>query len=282
MSEVKWIKLSTQMFEDEKIRLIESLPEADTILIIWIKLLSQAGKTNANGYIYLSENIPYTDEMLATIFNRPITVVRMALKTFQDFGMIEISDNHFISISNWEKHQNVAGLDKIREQTRQRVARHREKLRLESGNATSNVTVTKGNATEEELEEDKDLDKDKEKKDIKGIVASAPSSLFSEVVDYLNQKARTKYRASSKKTQNLIKARFNEGFTLDDFKTVIDKKTAEWLTDQKMNQYLRPETLFGTKFESYLNQKGGQAHAKTKKHTDLSQYNFDKEPDFDF
>lgn len=120
---------------------------------------------------------------------------------------------------------------------------------------------------------------DKKKKD---NVALAPSLPFLDIVDYLNEKAGTKYRASSKKTQNLIKARFNEGFTLDDFKTVIDKKTAEWLTDQKMNQYLRPETLFGTKFESYLNQKGGQAHAKTKKHTDLSQYNFDKEPDFDF
>ncbi|KIL72368.1 conserved phage C-terminal domain-containing protein [Bacillus badius] len=116
----------------------------------------------------------------------------------------------------------------------------------------------------------------------KDNVASAPTLPFSDIVDYLNEKAGTKYRASSKKTQNLIKARFNEGFTLDDFKTVIDKKTAEWLTDQKMNQYLRPETLFGTKFEAYLNQKGGQAHAKTKKHTDLSQYNFDKEPDFDF
>ncbi len=83
MSEVKWIKLSTQMFEDEKIKLIEQMPESDTILIIWVKLLSQAGKTNASGYIYLNQNIPYTDEMLATIFNRPLPIVRMALNTFQ-------------------------------------------------------------------------------------------------------------------------------------------------------------------------------------------------------
>ena len=69
MSEVKvkWIKLSTTMFEDEKIRLIESMPEADTLLIIWIKLLAQAGKTNASGYIFLNENIPYTEDMLATL-----------------------------------------------------------------------------------------------------------------------------------------------------------------------------------------------------------------------
>ena len=130
MTDVKWIKLSTLMFEDEKIRLIEQLPEADTILVIWVKLLTQAGKTNASGYIFLSETIPYTDEMLATIFNRPIATVRLALKTFEQFGMIEIDDQHFIAIANWEKHQNLLGLDKIREDTRKRVARHRELKKL--------------------------------------------------------------------------------------------------------------------------------------------------------
>lgn len=75
MGNIKWIKLSTAMFDDEKIKLIEKLPEADTILIIWIKLLSQAGRTNANGYIYLNENVPYTEEMLATIFDRSLNTV---------------------------------------------------------------------------------------------------------------------------------------------------------------------------------------------------------------
>jgi predicted phage replisome organizer len=160
MAEVKWIKLSTKMFEDEKIRLIESMPESDMLLIIWIKLLSQAGKTNANGYIYLNENIPYTDEMLATIFNRPLNIVRLALKTFEDFGMIEISDENFIAISNWEKHQNVEGLDKIRQQTRNRVAKHREKKKLNAGNDTCNVTVTNGNATDIDKELDIEIDND--------------------------------------------------------------------------------------------------------------------------
>src|SRR5437763_2441359 len=141
MAEVKWIKLSVSMFEDEKIRLIESLPESDTILIIWMKLLSQAGKTNASGYIYLSERIPFTDEMLATIFNRPIGTVRLALKTFEQFGMLEISDDHFISITNWEKHQNIDGLEKIREQERIRKQRQREKKKLlESRDSHGTVT----------------------------------------------------------------------------------------------------------------------------------------------
>ncbi|MFE3973161.1 MULTISPECIES: phage replisome organizer N-terminal domain-containing protein [unclassified Peribacillus] len=158
--DVKWIRLSTHMFEDEKIKLIESLPEADTILIIWVKLLSQAGKTNASGFIYLNENIPFTDEMIATIFNRPLATVRLALSTLKQFGMIEILDNNFISICNWEKHQNVAGLEKIREQTRQRVAKHREAKSISS----CNVTVTESNALELDKELDIELDKEKDKK----------------------------------------------------------------------------------------------------------------------
>lgn len=164
MSDVKWIKLSMKMFEDEKIKLIEQMPEADTMLVIWIKLLSQAGKSNDHGYIYLSESIPYTDEMLSTIFNRPLNVVRMALGVFRQFGMIEIDEDNFISICNWEKHQNVAGLDKIREQTRQRVAKHRESKRLVMGNKQVTLPVTESNATELEteleLEEEQDIDKD--------------------------------------------------------------------------------------------------------------------------
>lgn len=77
---------------------------------------------------------------------------------------------------------------------------------------------------------------------------------YSEIVDYLNMKVGSNYKSTSKKTQSLIKARFNEKFTIDDFKKVIDIKSSQWLKDNKMKSYLRPETLFGTKFESYLNE----------------------------
>lgn len=78
---------------------------------------------------------------------------------------------------------------------------------------------------------------------------------YQDIVDYLNSKIGSHYKSSSNKTRTLIHARFKEGFNADDFKTVIDKKTAEWLKDTKMQKFLRPETLFGTKFEGYLNQK---------------------------
>lgn len=77
---------------------------------------------------------------------------------------------------------------------------------------------------------------------------------YEKIINYLNKKTNSHYRPTSKATKRLIKARYNEGFTDIDFKTVIDKKCAEWLQDGNMVQYLRPETLFGTKFEAYLNQ----------------------------
>ncbi|MEK5070747.1 phage replisome organizer N-terminal domain-containing protein [Sporosarcina sp. FSL K6-1508] len=269
MSNVKWIKLSTQMFEDEKIKLIEHMPDADTILIIWVKLLSQAGKANANGYIYLSENIPYTEEMLATIFGRPLNTVRMALGIFKQFGMIDIDDNHFINIENWEKHQNVAGLDKIREQTRKRVAKHREGQKLELPIRNVTLPVTPSNATELELELELDLELEKEKE----ILSDSPNQddaplPYSEIISYLNTKCITRFRDTTDKTRTLIKARMKEKFTLDDFMKVIDNKSAEWLADEKMNKFLRPETLFGTKFESYLNEKCVRSETPTTNHPD--------------
>ena len=129
MAEVKWIKLVTEFFDDEKIKLIESMPEADMVLIVWVKLLTLAGRKNMNGYIFLTENIPYTDEMLATLFNRPVNTIRLALETFKNFGMISRNGDKQIHITNWDKYQNVEGMDKIREQNRLSQQRRREKLK---------------------------------------------------------------------------------------------------------------------------------------------------------
>ena len=133
------------MFDDEKIRLIESMPEGDAILVTWIKLLTLAGKTNDNGTIYLTETIPYTEDMLSTICRRPLQIIRLALQTFEKLEMIAI-ENGIINIVNWEKHQNIERLQQIREQTRTRVARFREKQRLLSEPVTlRNAEVTQQN-----------------------------------------------------------------------------------------------------------------------------------------
>lgn len=158
MAEVKWIKIATDVFDDQKIRMIETMPEGDAVIVIWFKLLMLAGKVNDGGFIYFTKDIPYTDQMLATYFNKPLAIVQLAINTFLKFQMIEIVDD-VIFVSNWEKHQNIEGLDRIREQTRKRVANHRERKKNEC-NVTVTLPVTQCNAIDKDI--DKDIDKRKE------------------------------------------------------------------------------------------------------------------------
>lgn len=157
MSDVKWIKICIDIFDDEKIALIESMPEADGIIVIWFKLLCMAGKQNNGGVFMLNDKIPYTDEMLATIFRRPLNTVRLALETFKRYGMIEIY-NDIITIPNWEKHQNLEKLELSREKNRQRVAKCRQKQKqIAECNDYTPVTVMQCNA--DRIDKDKDKDK---------------------------------------------------------------------------------------------------------------------------
>jgi predicted phage replisome organizer len=160
MADVKWIKITTDIFDDEKILLIESMPDAYAIITVWFKLLCLAGKQNNSG-VFMMGKIAYTDKMLATIFRMKESTVTMALQTFEQFEMIEIIDG-IITIPNWEKHQSLEKLEQAREQTRKRVARHREKQKLLAEcNGTSNGDVTQSNA--DRIDKDKDIDKELKK-----------------------------------------------------------------------------------------------------------------------
>ena len=108
---------------------------------------------------------------------------------------------------------------------------------------------------EYEYEDEYEGEDDSEK-----IVECAPAYPYKDVIDYLNQKAGTQFKDKSKDSRRHIKARFDEGFTLDDFKAVIDGRVKAWKGDAKMSEYLRPATLFGPKFESYLNAKPGKVN----------------------
>ena len=145
MADVKWIAVAVNMFDDEKIALIEAMPDADAIIVIWLKMLTLAGKLNNGGVLMMGNGMPYTDEMLSTLFRRPLNTVRLALATFEQYGMIEYIDD-VISFPNWEKWQKVDSLDKVREQTRLRVAKHRAKQKALVDDVTlHNVTVTEYN-----------------------------------------------------------------------------------------------------------------------------------------
>jgi predicted phage replisome organizer len=160
MADVKWIKVSTDMFDgSRKIKQIEMMPEGDTILVIWLKLLLLAGNVNDGGAIYLTPEIPYTEEMLANELRRPLNTVRMALTIFEKFGMIEIVDD-ILHLSAWEKYQSVDKLADIRERNRLAQQRSRERRRqLQAANdmsCDSHVTGHECHALEEEGEEDKE------------------------------------------------------------------------------------------------------------------------------
>ncbi len=130
MANVKWVKMNVDMFDDEKIKIIQAMPNGDTVLLVWIKLIALAGKTNDGGYIYISEDMPYTDEMLAVVMGKQVAKIKAALDLFVKLGMLE-KDTKGIKLINFEKHQSLDKMDKIKEQTRQRVANYREKKALQ-------------------------------------------------------------------------------------------------------------------------------------------------------
>ncbi|NOV59731.1 putative phage replisome organizer [Clostridium beijerinckii] len=161
MADIKWIKLATNMHDDEKMKLIDAMPNRDTIHYVWIRILLLGGKLNANGKVFLSEGKPLTAKMLAVLFSRPLEDIKIALKVLSNFGMIEIASDKVIRIVNWDKHQNIEGMERVREQNRKRVENHREKKKEEKNAAKSNKEETQEDKVLEEfidLEENQDLD----------------------------------------------------------------------------------------------------------------------------
>ena len=149
MAEVKWIRIVTDIFDDEKMYAIECMPDGKDIELIWFKILCLAGKCNQNGFLIISHKLAYTDEMLAKIFRMDIGVVQRALDIFQSLEMIEVVDNAYM-VSNWLIYQSGDRLEELKEKNRQRQQRFRDKQKAlgiadKSGknperNVTNNVT----------------------------------------------------------------------------------------------------------------------------------------------
>ena len=166
MADVKWIKITTDIFDDEKILLIESLPDSYAIITCWFKLLCLAGKMNNSGVFIMNNRVAYTDKMLATIFRMKESTVTMALETFSQFGMIEIIDG-VITIPNWNKHQSLDAYQKRKERDRIYQAEKRAAQRAlieKSADASSDTSSDIGIV---DIEEDKEIDKDKDKKSVR-------------------------------------------------------------------------------------------------------------------
>ena len=157
MAAVKWIKITTDIFDDEKILLIESLPDAYSIIVVWFKLLCLAGKMNNSGVFMMNNQIAYTDKMLATIFRMKESTVQLALGTFEKFGMVEIIDG-VITIPNWGKHQNLDQLEAKKEYMRGYMREYREKQKALTNGEPNCKANSKSNVSEADKEGEGDSD----------------------------------------------------------------------------------------------------------------------------
>ena len=218
MADVKWIKITTDIFDDEKILLIESLPDAYSIIVVWFKLLCLAGKMNNSGVFMMNNQIAYTDKMLATIFRMKESTVQLALQTFEQFGMVEIVDG-VITIPNWGKHQNLDQLEKKKVSQREYMRQYREKQKLLSCN-----TYSKANSKANVSRPEEDIEEERDQIDYKGIVAAFNSICVS----------FPSVNALSDARKKAIKARLNT-YSLDDFKTLFEKAEASSFLKGKNN-----------------------------------------------
>lgn len=266
MGAVKWIKIVTDIFDDEKMLLIESLPGADSIIVIWFKLLCLAGKNNNSGVFLLNDRIPYTDEMLSTIFRREVNTVRFALKTFNDFGMIELIDD-VITIPNWSKHQTLDAYEKRKERDRlyQREKRAKQKLLITSAEtSTDNSSDVVPLEKEEEKEKDIDIDINNISKDI------LSSNKLLPLIEAWNKLSLSKLVAIKPNTNRykMLKARINE-FGIEKVIEAIESiNNSDFLKGQNdrswvitFDWFIKPNNFTKVLEGNYLN-KGGNINGQ--------------------
>lgn len=243
-----YMRLKEGFFDEDAIKLLEAMPDGYLYSNILLKLYLKSLKNN--GKLTYNDRIPYNAAALATITRHQIGTVEKALEIFQDMDLIEILDNGAIYMLDI---QNLIGKSST-EADRKKEYRARieaEKAQLLGIGQMSGQTPPE---IEIEIEIEKEIETDIEQEQEEDSPGESLHEIYQSIISYLNEKAGTNYRASSKKTQSSIHARLADGFTIDDFKTVIDKKCAEWIGTE-FEKFLRPETLFGTKFEGYLNAK---------------------------
>lgn len=178
MSEISWVKITVDMFDNRKIKQIRGLPEGNNIVLVWIMLLTIAGRCNAGGMIFLTENIAYTAESLARELDFEVPFIKMAIETLAHFGMIRADTTEF-SIVNWEEYQNVDGMERAKMLNRERQKRWYDRQKA-LPNVTPNGNLTEPNATEEDKDIDKESDKEIKTKNKETKKESKSKGIFQE------------------------------------------------------------------------------------------------------
>ena len=227
MADIKWIKLATNVFNNRKIKQIKHMPDGNSIILVWIELLCLAGEINDNGFIYLTKEIPYTEQMMASQFEEPLTTIQLALRTFEQFEMIDIIDN-VLHISNWEIYQNIEGMEKVRLQNRLRKQKQRENEKLLS--IGCHVTSRDSHATEEDKEKEKDIYNKSSNEDLSCLTASQNDENgrkkvdYQQIVELYNTICKSFPRCTtlSEKRRKAISARLRT-YSVDDIKRCFEK-----------------------------------------------------------
>lgn len=244
-----YLRLKENFFDSEEMKIIEGMPDGYLYSNILLKLYLRSLKTD--GRLMLGGKIPYSPEMISSVTGHPVGIVKQAISIFKELGLIEILDNGAIYITDI---QNFIGkgsteADRIRE--------YRKKI-ADENKLIDNTKVIDCTNVQQKYTRDRDRvrdrDRDRDINTLSGKPDGGHAKAVNEIISCLNEKTKKHYKANTPKTVRLIRARLKEGFTVEDFKAVIEKKCDDWLGNEKMERYLRPETLFGTKFEGYLNE----------------------------
>lgn len=244
-----WLKLKDDFFQSRKMKKLRKVAGGDTYTIIYLKL--QLLSINNDGVIEFEGTDEDIFHQLSLDIDEEIDDIKMTVAFCTANDLIELQEQDlFLSDVPHLIGSEGASARRVRKHRLKQEKENQKALQSNGQSLHSNSRVTKCNT-------EIDIDKDIENRDIysRAEPDNAPNIPYDEIIQYLNTKADREFRSTTKKTQSLIKARFNEGFGLDDFKTVIDNKTATWKGKPEWDKFLRPETLFGTKFEGYLNEK---------------------------
>lgn len=237
-----WLKLKRDFFKRHDIRIIESMPNGKDYILFYLKLLCES--VDHDGSLRFSEQIPYNEDMLATITNTNVDIVRNAINIFAQLGMMEILDDGTYFMAEVQKMIGSAADN----DNANRQRRFREKQK-ELALPNRYESVTKNNESKSKsksIELEKDKEKDIKKRENREIAKK--------VLEYLNQKAGKNFKPVDSNI-SMINARLEEGYKYEDFVKVVDVKYSEWkYTDYE--KYIRPNTLFcKSHFDNYLNQK---------------------------
>lgn len=230
-----WLKLEKDFLDSKYIKIIKGTPNGTDYILFYLALM--LASVDTVGHLRFTELVAYNEQMLASLTDTNIDIVRSAMKLFQELGMIRILEDGTIFMPE------VPRLTGKESESAERVRLFREREKQEALQCNNDVTKCNDNKEKEE-EKQRTENREQQEEDLP----------YDEIIAYLNDKCGTRYKAT-KSTKEIIHARIEEGFTKDDCFTVIDNKVATW-KGTEWEKFLRPDTLFrASKFQGYLNEK---------------------------